>query len=178
MGFSFETIDPAVTDEEKYLDTKALRRSVQGLALAKAQSVSVRHRDALVLGADTIVVCGKKVFGKPETVAQAFDMLRGLSGKPHTVLTGVALVCEESGFVQSDIEKTKVFFRDIPDHEIATYIDSKEYYDKAGAYGIQGSALVFVSRIEGCFYNVVGLPIVKTISLFNAYMTRKESANV
>ena len=178
MGVSFESIGPAVPDEEKYLDTKTLRRSVQDLAFAKAQSVSVRHCDALVLGADTIVVSGQKVLGKPKNEAQAFDMLRSLSGKSHSVFTGVALICEETGFAQSDIEETIVFFRDIPDREITAYIDSQEYHDKAGAYGIQGKALVFVSKIEGCFYNVVGLPVFKTISLFNAYMTRKEPDNV
>lgn len=178
MGISFESVDPAVAEEEKYLDIKALRRSVRNLALAKARSVSARHQDALVLGADTIVVSGKKILGKPETSTQAFDMLRDLSGKSHSVFTGVALVCEEAAFARSDSEKTTVFFRAISDREIAAYIDSKEYYDKAGSYGIQGSALVFVNRINGCFYNVVGLPIAKTISLFNAYMTRKEPDNV
>ena len=177
MGVAFESLGPEVPDEEKYLDAKALRSSVQELACAKAQSVSVRYRDALVLGADTIVICENKVLGKPKTGAQAFDMLRGLSGKLHSVLTGVALVCGESEFVQTDSEETIVFFRDIPDREITAYIDSQEYHDKAGAYGIQGRALVFVRKIEGCYYNVVGLPIYKTISLFNAYMTRKEPDN-
>jgi septum formation protein len=177
MGFSFESIRPAVADEEKFLDTKALRSSLQDLAFAKAQSVSVGRRGALVLGADTIVVSGKKVLGKPETKAQAFEMLKRLSGSSHSVFTAVALVCEEAGFARSAIEETIVFFRDIPDPEIAEYIDSREYRDKAGAYGIQGKALIFVSKIEGCFYNVVGLPVFKTISLFNAYMTRKEPDN-
>jgi septum formation protein len=178
MGFSFESLCPDVPDEGKYLDAKAIERSVRDLACAKAKSVSVRHRDALVLGADTVVVCENKILGKPESEARAFDMLRVLSGKSHSVFTGVALVCEESGFAQSGIEETVVFFRDIPDWEIAAYIETKEYFDKAGAYGIQGSALVFVSKIEGCFYNVVGLPVFETISLFNAYMTRKEPDNV
>jgi septum formation protein len=178
MGFSFKSIGPAVADEGKYLDANALERSLQDLACAKAKSVSPGYREALVLGADTVVVCDNNVLGKPESEAQAFDMLTVLSGRSHSVFTGVALVCEDAGFIQSAIEETIVFFREIPDREIAAYIETKEYCDKAGAYGIQGSALVFVSKIEGCFYNVVGLPVFKTISLFNAYVTRKEPDNV
>jgi septum formation protein len=105
-------------------------------------------------------------------------MLHALKDSRHTVYTAVALLCKEEHFIKSIVDKTEVYFRDIDDHEIESYIDSGEYADKAGAYAIQGYAMVFVSKINGCYYNVVGLPIVKTISLFKAFVARKEPANV
>lgn len=175
MGFSFDVVAPDVDDEAAFLDKEDIRRSLQGLAREKTKSASVRHPDALVLGADTIVVSNGIILGKPRSKTEARAMLNGLKGRHHSVYSAVALACEEEGFFQSGIEKTRVFFRDIDEREIESYIDSGEYVDKAGAYAIQGSAMVFVKKIDGCFYNVVGLPISATISLFNAYMTRKES---
>jgi septum formation protein len=178
MGFSFETDDPMVGNEEEYLDVKNLDRSVRQLALAKARSVSAKYPQALVLGADTIVVYKGEVFGKPSGEARASEMITALSGTSHTVISGVALVCEACGFKRTGAEKTSVYFRKLTRREIAEYIATNEYSDKAGAYGIQGRAMVFVDKIDGCYYNVVGLPVARTISLFNAYMTRNESDNV
>ena len=178
MGFSFEPVVPKLSKEDSFLDVNDIERSIQHLALAKAQSVARGHPKALVIGADTIVYCQKAILGKPRDAIEARDMLDLLNGKSHAVYSGIALVCEEEKFSESAVEKTIVTLRNIGDREIAEYIDATEYRDKAGAYAIQGRAMVFVSRIEGCFFNVVGLPIDKTISLFMAYLNRKESADV
>jgi septum formation protein len=178
MGFTFESVVPNVPDENSFLDANDLECSIQRLACAKAQSVASENPEALVFGADTIVYCERKILGKPGDAAHARDMLNLLRGRPHVVYSGIALVCEGDRFSRSAVEKTIVVVRDIDDSEITEYIDAKAYLDKAGAYAIQGSAMVFVSRIEGCFYNVVGLPIEKTISLFKAYLSRKEFADV
>jgi septum formation protein len=177
MGLTFESVVPHVPDEDSFLDVNDIERSIQRLACAKAESVAIHHPGALVLGADTIVYCERTILGKPRDEAHARSMLELIKGKPHAVYSGIALVCEDDHFSRSAVEKTIVVIRGFDDREMTEYIDSRAYEDKAGAYAIQGSAMVFVSRIEGCFYNVVGLPIDKTISLFQAYLSRKESAD-
>jgi septum formation protein len=178
MGFSFETYAPALINEEAFLEAGDLERSLQRLAIAKAKSVSSRFPSALVLGADTVVARGGKILGKPKDKEEARAMIRLLAGESHEVYSAVALVCEEAAFIESGAERTVVRFREIGVEEIASYIESKDCRDKAGAYAIQGDAMVFVDRIEGCYYNVVGLPVTRTISLFTAYMKRKEPNNV
>jgi len=178
MGFLFETADPGEIDEPSYIDKNDIERSLRRLAEAKAKTASVRHPSALTLGADTIVYGGERILGKPRDASDAREMLHLLNDSRHTVYTAIALLCEDEGFFQSAVDKTEVYFRKIQDYEIESYLRSGEWADKAGAYAIQGYAMIFVSKIIGCFYTVVGLPIVKTISLFNAYVTRKESVNV
>jgi septum formation protein len=178
MGFSFESVKPDVGDEGSFLDVNDVECSLKRLAMAKARSVAVQNPGALILGADTIVYCEGAILGKPRNGEEAAAMLRLLKGKSHLVYTGIALMGEEDRFSESDVETTKVFFRDIDEGEIVGYIDAMDYRDKAGAYAIQGSAMIFISKIEGCFYNVVGLPIQKTISLFKAFLRRKETAHV
>ncbi|HON11164.1 MAG TPA: Maf family protein [Chitinispirillaceae bacterium] len=178
MGFSFETIPPPPIEERQYIEPTDLEGSVQRLASLKAGMVSGKYPESLVLGADTIVVKDREVLGKPRDRQDAFRMLKGLSGRSHEVITGIALRCEETGFFESGFSSTKVFFREIGDEEIDAYLSNDEYRDKAGAYAIQGKALIFVDRIEGCYYNVVGLPVSNTISLFKEFNVRKESADV
>jgi septum formation protein len=177
MGFAFESVPPDVSDEHSYLDANDIKRSIQRLAYAKARSVAGGNPEALVVGADTVVYCEGAILGKPHDAAEARDMLHHLRGRSHAVYSGVALVCEEDRFSQTAVEKTIVVVRAIEDREIEEYIEERDYLDKAGAYAIQESAMVFISRIEGCFYNVVGLPIEKTISLFKAYVRRKEESD-
>lgn len=178
MGFSFETIPPPTIEERQYIEPTNLEGSVQKLASLKAGIVSGNYPESLVLGADTIVVKDREVLGKPRDRQDAFRMLKGLSGRSHEVITGIALRCKETGFYKSGFSSTKVFFRKIGDEEIDAYLSNDEYRDKAGAYAIQGKALIFVDRIEGCYYNVVGLPVSNTISLFKEFNVRKESADV
>ncbi len=178
MGFTFDTIIPPFIEEHKHLNSSDLNGSIQKLAALKAEMVAVNYPEFLVLGADTIVVQGQQVLGKPAGRQDAFRMLKSLSGKPHRVLTGVALRCYENGFCSTGFSSTDVFFREISDEEIDDYLDTDEYIDKAGAYAIQGQALIFVDKITGCYYNVVGLPVSSTISLFKEFNVRKESADV
>lgn len=127
------------------------------LAREKAMDVARNHREAVVIGSDTVVVLDGVILEKPKDREDARRMLRRLSGSTHEVLTGVSIV----GPVRHDlfVTTTHVTFSDIPDNWLDGYLDSSEPYDKAGAYGIQGSGGLFVERIEGDFYNVVGLPI-------------------
>ena len=129
-------------------------------ALAKANEVAGRVRTpGWVLGADTVVALGDQVFGKPAGRAQAGRMLRQLAGREHTVVTGVAWVNTQTRQTRVGAVRTKVRLRRLAPGELAAYLDSGEWRDKAGAYGIQGRAGVFVDRVAGCYFNVVGLPI-------------------
>lgn len=114
----------------------------------------------VVIGADTIVVQGDNILGKPQDRQSAAAMLHSLSGRHHLVITGIAVVDVEGLRTFSHAETTKVFFRELSEKEVIQYLDTEEPYDKAGAYGIQGRASLFAEKIEGCYFNVVGFPIV------------------
>jgi len=143
------------------------------LAQAKAAEVAVRlaakgERRGWMLAADTTVAVGAKVLEKPNGPKGAVAMLRALSGKAHFVYTGVCLLNLTSGEAHSFVEATKVFFRRLSAEEVAAYVATGEPLDKAGAYGIQGAAAAFVRRIEGDYYNVVGLPLAAVVELLKA----------
>jgi septum formation protein len=121
----------------------------------------------IVLGADTTVVLDGEILGKPADEADAVRMLRALSGRTHTVITGVAVV-SASG-VEAAAEVTAVEMRGISDEEIRTYVASGEPMDKAGAYGIQGRAARWIPRIEGCYFNVVGLPVARVSAMLEKH---------
>jgi len=177
MGVSFETAESGVADEEAYIDRSDLDRSLCRLACAKAESAARRNAGALVLGADTVVVTGDgEVLGKAADIEDAARMLRILSGVRHTVITAVALKCVEAGFEESSAARTDVFFRKLEEEEIQYYLSFPEYKDKAGAYAVQGGAMTFIDRLEGCYYNVMGLPVTATLGLFKQFV-RKESAD-
>jgi septum formation protein len=157
---------------EDLLPDEAAAAYVQRLAEEKAQAVWNAHRSSdtvddplLVLGADTCVVCDGHILGKPTDTADARRMLELLSGRTHAVLTGLAVVTR--GNIVRDLEITQVTFNQLHDREIAQYIASGEPLDKAGAYAIQGYAARWIPRIEGCYFNVVGLPIARTIALLS-----------
>jgi len=133
---------------------------VLGGARGKARDVAAKHR-GLIIGADTLVAVGKRDLGKPRNREEAREMLRALSGSEHRVLTGLCLLSTWSGEERTAIEETLVRFRLLRDDEMATYIASGEADDKAGAYGIQGRAALFIDRICGDFYNVMGLPLCR-----------------
>lgn len=158
MGFEHFEVIPA-QEEEKRDPTLSPQALVEQLARQKAEEVARRVNDpqAVVIGADTIVVLHGKVLGKPENQAQAFQMLSQLSGCRHTVYTGVAVIQGERQMV--DHEATEVRFCALTEQEILDYIATGEPMDKAGAYGIQGRGALLVDSIAGDFYNVVGLPI-------------------
>ncbi|MDW7674100.1 MAG: Maf family protein [Bacillota bacterium] len=134
---------------------------VSQLALEKAQAVVNELEEGLVIGADTIVLLENKILGKPESSLQAKEMLSQLSGKEHQVITGVAVIDVKSQKQVAVWEETKVLFRQLTEETIDNYIGTGEPFDKAGAYGIQGKGGLLVSSINGCFFNVVGLPITR-----------------
>jgi septum formation protein len=175
MGLTFETMMPDETiPETELLDKKKLTLSLQDLAVRKAVPIASRRPDALVVGADTVVVKDGMILGKPAGADEAFEMLRSLSGSDHKVYTGVALICKALNFTKTAAACTVVYFRKVPEHELRDYLTDNEYRDKAGAYAIQGKAMTFIDKIEGCFYNVMGLPVTETIDLFNAFISRKD----
>ena len=134
--------------------------------LAEAKARAVQQDDEQVLGADTVVVIDEAVLGKPTHAEDARRMLRSLSGRSHRVLTGICLL--NGNEVQQTVEETTVYFRELDEQEIADYVATGESMDKAGAYGIQGAASKFIHRIEGCYFNVVGLPISRVYSFIRS----------
>lgn len=142
------------------------RHLVENLAWQKAREVCTRVPTSIVLAADTIVVKDGKIMGKPHDRQEAVRMLQHLSGGKHQVITGVCLI-DMAGIKELvDSEVTTVHFRELSEREITRYINSGEPFDKAGGYGIQGKGALLVSDIEGCFYNVVGLPLAKLQTMF------------
>lgn len=129
------------------------------VARLKVRDVASGRRSGLVVGADTIVVAGRRVLGKPASRSEAAAMLRALSGRWHDVISGIALFDCDSGRISSAFSCSRVHFRRLSGREIAWYIDTGEYRDKAGAYAVQGHAALFIDRIEGCYFNIVGFPI-------------------
>jgi septum formation protein len=154
-GWSFD-VDAADVDERR-LAGEPPDAYVARVAQLKAEAVAVRHPDAAVLGADTVVVVGGDVLGKPRDAEDAARMLRRLSARAHDVLTGVALA--SNGRVQARAARTAVWMDSLSADDIADYVASGEPMDKAGAYAIQGLASRFVTRIDGSYSNVVGLPV-------------------
>jgi septum formation protein len=130
---------------------------VQRLAKEKATAVQRLHPTAAIISADTVVVCNQEILGKPSSPEEARHMLQKLSGRTHQVLTGVCLLHGETCRVQ--VSSTGVQFYPLSEAEIDTYVKSGEPLDKAGAYGIQGLGARFIEKIDGCYFNVVGLPV-------------------
>jgi septum formation protein len=134
------------------------------LAKRKALDVSGKFKDDFVLGSDTLVFCENEVLGKPENEKEAFEMLKKLKNRVHKVISGVA-ICQNSEILSAGECLTEVRFRNYSDSEILNYISTMEYADKAGAYGAQGKGARFIESINGCFYNVMGLPVALTMEM-------------
>ena len=159
-GFTFEVVAPEV--DETYPGGEDPAAFAERLALAKAAQIAQRFAakdDVVVLGADTVVVADGEVLGKPVSADDARAMLRKLSGIAHRVITGVALAAPGAARRAVGHEVTRVFFRPLTEEEITAYVATGEPLDKAGAYAAQGRAARFVTRVEGCYFNVVGLPV-------------------
>ncbi len=171
LGLRF-TVHPSRIPEE-FLQHHSPEENARRLAIAKAHEVARRYSHALIISADTVVVLGRRVLGKPETTAEAVRMLRMLSGREHTVITAFAIVDCRSGALVSGTERTKVKFRTLTRSEIKSYVASGSPMDKAGAYGIQDDyGAVFVEKVNGCFYNVVGFPLMKFHLTFRKFLRR------
>lgn len=153
-GLKFAIVKSNV--EENLNSNLSPRDLAKKLSLKKAKAVYENHKDSIIIAADTLVVCKGKILGKPKDQEDAREMLNLLSGNTHLVITGFAII-NGNNVVTKSIE-TKIGMRKINDEEINAYIRTKEPYDKAGAYAIQGIAKKFIQKINGDFDNAVGLP--------------------
>lgn len=165
IGLAFDVIPSSVPEEwdRASVPLEIARR----LARDKARDVAGRLSSGIVIGADTLVVLDGSLLGKPRNAEEAMDTLRKLSGRSHAVITAVVVVDAESGRSRAGEEVTQVFFRELTDREIRTYVASGEPMGKAGAYGIQEKGALFVRRIEGCYTNVVGLPVARLAEMLS-----------
>ena len=151
-------VDPS-DYEEDLLQALPPRKLARVLSQRKAESVAARHPHAIVIGADTFIVFEGSLMGKPRSKAEAVAMLRRLSGRTHLVITGFTILDVPGKRRRSQSVVTRVTFRHLTDREIAAYVRSGEPMDKAGAYAIQGRAALFVKKIAGDYFNVIGLPL-------------------
>lgn len=181
IGVDFEVINSCF-DERDYISKEiALRGNIspqlQTMMLAERKAEYVfsqlnRDNDFVVIGVDTSVVVDGKIFGKPENEEEALFMLSLISGKKHIVVSGYSVIGSNGNKI-TDYDETDVYVRDISKNEMENYIKSEFVFDKAGAYAIQGKASLFIEKIEGCYFNVVGLPIyklAKTLSEFGIHL--------
>ena len=165
VGLSFRT-DISDIDESQ-IEGEEAEEYVLRLSQQKARVVQQRYKEGIILAADTTVVLGGDILGKPESQSHGIEMLRRLSGNMHLVLTGVTVLnrCRKKSFLTS----SRVIFREISMSEIVWYWKTGEPEDKAGAYGLQGKGAAFVSAIHGSFTNVFGLPLAETLSLLREF---------
>ena len=164
IGLTFKIHPSDIVEPPPNVHTnKPVSEVTQELALLKATSVTQYYDHGLIIGADTLVSLDGELLGKPADDADALVMLSRLSGTCHEVVTGVALIDAATGRYRVWAETTHVYFRQLHAAEITAYIESGEASDKAGAYGIQGRGAAFVRRIEGCYFNVVGLPLASLV---------------
>lgn len=161
--------------DETPLKSELPRALVARLAASKAAHVAKAHKEAYVLAADTIVACGRRILGKAADEQEEARFLNLLSGRRHTVLTGVALVTPEGDCI-SRISETKVSFKRLSSYEMNDYIAGGDWKGKAGGYGIQGYADCFVKSINGSYSNVVGLPLYDTMQILNGTGYLKSSS--
>lgn len=166
IGIKFTVVPSSAEENIGITDPEEL---VARLSEIKAADVFEKHPDKCVIAADTVVYANGKILGKPINREDGERMLSDLSGKKHTVYTGLT-VTDKNGSV-TKVSATDVYFKDLTKTDIEKYLDSDEYKDKAGAYGIQGYAARFVEKIHGCYFNVVGLPL----SLLDKILTEKET---
>lgn len=165
-GIPFYT--QAAKIDETFNANLSIEEGVMDLALRKAMKVSETRPNEVVIGADTIVVIDNEILGKPKDVEDAYRMLRLLSNKTHRVITGVAIVNQD--VKKTFYEVTEVKFANLSEETIEWYIKSREYYDKAGGYAIQGKGMILVERINGDYFNVVGMPMHHLVEELKAFI--------
>ena len=160
IGLNFISIE-SNANELEFTDSDPLH-IIKHNSLIKSRTVAVKFRKEIVIGADTVVFIGKRILHKPENIKQAKEFLTLLSGKMHTVYTGINIINTGNGKEIYDYEKTKVYFRNLKKEEIDFYVNKFRPLDKAGAYGIQDDfGCLFIKKIEGDYYNIVGLPVAR-----------------
>lgn len=164
IGLRFEVLPSKIREDD--IDSKGPIDKVVMLSQAKAKHTARSLIDKVIIAADTVVVLGDEILGKPEDESEAFEMLSSLSGHWHHVVTGVTVLDTYTGAASSSHEITGVKMRELSDDAIKAYVKSGEPLGKAGACAIQGRGGVFVERIEGCYFNVVGLPLPRLVNIF------------
>jgi septum formation protein len=165
IGINFEVMESNI--DESVADKEEPASAVKRLAYMKAYNISQNtEKNTIIIGADTVVAVGHMILGKPSNEAEAYGMLKKLSNGWHNVYTGICLMDASSEKSIIDYECTSVKFRELADDDINAYIKTGEPNDKAGGYAIQGLGSLFIEKIEGCYFNVVGLPIFKLNELF------------
>jgi septum formation protein len=169
LRLNFEVIEPENAEERIF---KNPYKTVKYNSSIKAKYIynhviisSSKHKKAVVTGFDTIVYFKGRFFGKPESIDEAFNFLSLLSGREHSVITGLTVLDVQTEKIITDSEVTKVKFRDLTINEIKNYLKVEDFFDKAGAYDISGFGGILVEKIKGCFFNVAGLPVFKFIDL-------------
>ena len=165
LGLRFK-VDPCRDPEPMQKKSESPSAYVRRVSRLKASAVAKRRPNNRIIAADTIVVVKNTILGKPSDRDEAKNMLRRLSGCRHEVLTGLCLItADEPRRVFSSVTCSSVYFRRMTGDDIDWYLNTEEYRDKAGAYGIQGFASLFITRIEGCYFNIVGFPVSEFASL-------------
>lgn len=176
-GLKFDT---AVSDYKEDLNLPLSPRALaRFLSRKKAEAVAHKYRNAIIITADTFIVLNKRLLGKPHTYKESEKMLRMLNGKAHSVITGFTIMDTGSGKVLSRSAETRVYFKKLNAGEIKAYVKTGEPLDKAGAYAIQGLGAVFIEKIDGDFFNVVGLPLcalTESLRKFGIYVLNGKSA--
>lgn len=163
IGLTFQVAKSAVKESRELKGGCAAL--VMRNAFRKAKDAAKRFQGGVVIGADTVVLAGSRLIGKPSSMSDAFRTLKLLSGKPQWVYTGIAVIDIDNGRALSDYEKTRIYMYPLTDRQIKNYFKRVSPLEKAGSFDIQGSGSIFIDRIEGCFYNVVGLPLAKLAKL-------------
>ncbi len=158
LGIRF-LIDPSSIPEPERNPHETAGGYVRRAARLKSLEVAIRHTSGLIIGADTVVVVKDRILGKPASLEEAGKMLRSLSGRWHEVFTGLCVIEKPSGRFRTASCRSRVHVRPLSASEIVWYLSTGEHRDKAGAYAIQGYASLFIDRIEGCYFNIVGFPI-------------------
>ena len=166
IGLDFDVI-PSRVDEEGFVQGETPRDYVLRLSGAKASDVGNQHPDCWVIGADTIVYVDGVILGKPKDREEAMEMLRQLSGKEHSVLTGFSVNCVGKGKRDRAAVQTSVKVKPLTEAEMRWYVQTGEPFDKAGGYGIQGIGSFMIESIRGSYTNVVGLPVCELIEMLS-----------
>lgn len=172
LGYDFQIV---VSDVDEKVAYSSFKDMVLKIALKKAEAIASNYLDYLIISADTIVVCGDEVLGKPKDRDDCRRMIKLLQGNTHFVYTAVVLMYQKE--TKYFVEETKVWVTKMSDEEIETYINTNEPYDKAGGYGIQGIFGKYIEKINGDYYNVMGLPICRLNKEINKLMKLKKPSN-
>lgn len=160
FGFNIKIITKEI---EEISDKISVPEKIKDISYKKTKIISDEHGEEYVVGADTVVVVDNEILGKPKNEEDVYQMLKKLSGRSHQVITAFTIINKSKNLVLSDYDTTNVYFKDISEKEIKWYIETREPFDKAGSYGIQGKGAIFIEKIEGDFFSVVGFPLGKFV---------------